>query len=94
MAGESFVDVAIIGAGTAGLNALREVRHAGKSFVLVDHGPLGTTCSRVGCMPSKAALHAGSIWKGRSSPPQKHENPKEKKVPTNCGKTRARRATC
>ena len=51
------VDVAIIGAGTAGLYALREVRRARKSFALIDHGPLGTTCARVGCMPSKVALH-------------------------------------
>lgn len=56
------VDVAIIGAGTAGLYALREVRRAKKSFVLIDHGPLGTTCARVGCMPSKAALHAAELW--------------------------------
>ncbi len=39
------VDVAIIGAGTAGLYALREVRRAKKSFVLIDSGPLGTTWS-------------------------------------------------
>ncbi len=56
------VEVAIIGAGTAGLYALREVRRAQKSFVLIDHGPLGTTCARVGCMPSKVALHAADLW--------------------------------
>lgn len=62
---EMHVDVAIIGAGTAGLNALREVKKAGKSFLLIDHGPLGTTCARVGCMPSKAVLHAGGLWQER-----------------------------
>lgn len=56
------VDVAIIGAGTAGMYALREVRRAGLDFVLIDHGPLGTVCARVGCMPSKIALHAGARW--------------------------------
>jgi dihydrolipoamide dehydrogenase len=56
------VDVVIIGAGTAGLAAFAEVTKAGKSALLVDHGPLGTTCARVGCMPSKAALHAGQEW--------------------------------
>ncbi len=56
------VDVAIIGAGTAGLYALREVRRAKKSFVLIDSGPLGTTCARVGCMPSKVALHIAEFW--------------------------------
>jgi dihydrolipoamide dehydrogenase len=58
-------DVAIIGAGTAGLYAVREVRRARKSFVLIDQGPLGTTCARVGCMPSKSALHAATLWSGR-----------------------------
>lgn len=58
-------DIAIIGAGTAGLYALREVRRARRDFVLIDHGPLGTTCARVGCMPSKIALHAGGLWAAR-----------------------------
>lgn len=48
------VDIAIIGAGTAGMYALREARKAHCSALLIDHGPLGTTCARVGCMPSKA----------------------------------------
>lgn len=56
------VDVAIVGAGTAGLYALREVKRAKKSFVLIDKGPLGTTCARVGCMPSKVALHGAELW--------------------------------
>lgn len=62
----TYVEVAIIGAGTAGLNALREVKSAGKSYVLIDRGPLGTTCARVGCMPSKAVLHAAAVWQGRT----------------------------
>jgi dihydrolipoamide dehydrogenase len=53
---ERKVDVAIIGAGSAGLYALSEVKRAGKSFVLIDGGELGTTCARVGCMPSKAII--------------------------------------
>lgn len=60
------VDVAIIGAGTAGLYALREVKRANRSFVLIDSGPLGTTCARVGCMPSKVALHAAGLWRMRA----------------------------
>ena len=58
---ERDVDVAIIGAGSAGLSALRAVRKAGARGLLIDRGPLGTTCARVGCMPSKlliAAAHA------------------------------------
>ncbi len=64
------VDVAIIGAGTAGLYALREVRRAKKSFVLIDTGPLGTTCARVGCMPSKVALHIGESWHAQKDFPR------------------------
>jgi dihydrolipoamide dehydrogenase len=52
------VDVAILGAGTAGLNARREAEKAGRSWVLIDGGPLGTTCARVGCMPSKLLIAA------------------------------------
>lgn len=51
-------DVAVIGAGTAGQSAFHEIRRAGRTALLIDHGPLGTTCARVGCMPSKAVLHA------------------------------------
>jgi len=51
-------DVVIIGAGTAGLNARREVERAGKRWLLVDSGPYGTTCARVGCMPSKLLIAA------------------------------------
>ena len=55
-------DVAVIGAGTAGLKAFSELRRRGLAVLLIDHGPLGTTCARVGCMPSKAVLHAGQQW--------------------------------
>jgi len=55
------VDVAVIGAGTAGLNARREALRADARVVLVDSGPLGTTCARVGCMPSKLLIHAAHV---------------------------------
>jgi dihydrolipoamide dehydrogenase len=52
------VDVAIIGAGTAGLAAYREVSDHTESVVLIEGGPYGTTCARVGCMPSKLLIAA------------------------------------
>lgn len=52
------VDVAIIGAGTAGLGARRAVQKSGKSVLMIDPGPFGTTCARVGCMPSKLLIAA------------------------------------
>lgn len=51
-------DVAIIGAGTAGLSAYRAAKAAGSSAILIEGGPYGTTCARVGCMPSKLLIAA------------------------------------
>lgn len=51
-------DVAIVGAGTAGLTARKEALKAGASTVLIEDGPYGTTCARVGCMPSKLLIAA------------------------------------
>src|SRR4051795_50916 len=52
------VDVAVIGAGTAGLAAYRAAKAAGKRAVLIEGGAYGTTCARVGCMPSKLLIAA------------------------------------
>jgi dihydrolipoamide dehydrogenase len=54
----SSVDVAVIGAGTAGLAAYRAARAAGARAVLIEGGAYGTTCARVGCMPSKLLIAA------------------------------------
>ncbi len=62
---ERKVDVAIIGAGSAGLFALPYVRRARKEFVIIDPGPLGTTCARVGCMPSKVAIQVAHDYHHR-----------------------------
>ena len=51
-------DVAIIGAGTAGMTAFRAAREHTKSVMLIESGPYGTTCARVGCMPSKLLIAA------------------------------------
>ncbi len=53
---EEKVDVAVIGAGSAGLYAYAQVKRRTERCVLIDGGELGTTCSRVGCMPSKAMI--------------------------------------
>lgn len=51
-------DIAILGAGTAGLAAYRAAKAAGKRALLIEGGPYGTTCARVGCMPSKLLIAA------------------------------------
>ncbi len=55
-----YVDVAIIGAGSAGLTARRQVEKAGGRPLMIESGPYGTLCARVGCMPSKLLIAAGS----------------------------------
>ena len=52
------VDVAIIGAGTAGLVAYRKTKATGANVVIIEDGDYGTTCARVGCMPSKLLIAA------------------------------------
>jgi dihydrolipoamide dehydrogenase len=55
------VDVAVIGAGSAGLAAYSAARKSAKPdsrIVLIESGPYGTTCARVGCMPSKLLIAA------------------------------------
>ncbi len=49
-------DVAVIGAGTAGLAAYRAAKAAGRRALVIEAGPHGTTCARVGCMPSKLLI--------------------------------------
>lgn len=52
------VDVAIIGAGTAGMTAYRGALEHTRRVVVIESGPYGTTCARVGCMPSKLLVAA------------------------------------
>ena len=59
------VKVAIVGAGTAGLSARREVARVTDDYVVIDGGPLGTTCARVGCMPSKVLIQAANDYERR-----------------------------
>ena len=59
------LDVAIIGAGSAGLTARREVEKVTKNYLVFDDGPLGTTCARVGCMPSKVLIQVANDYHRR-----------------------------
>lgn len=59
------VDTIIVGAGTAGLSALREVRRYTDDFLVVNAGHWGTTCAATGCMPSKALIEAANAFHRR-----------------------------
>ena len=56
-------DVAIIGAGTAGLKAWKAATTAGASVIVIDDSAQGSTCTAVGCMPSKLLIAAGRAAK-------------------------------
>lgn len=54
--------IIIIGAGSAGLAAQKIIHQHTQDYLLVDRGPWGTTCARVGCMPSKTLIEAAKIF--------------------------------
>lgn len=51
-------EVAVIGGGTAGMTAYRAAVSGGKKTLLIEGNAFGTTCARVGCMPSKLLISA------------------------------------
>jgi len=60
------VDVAVIGAGAAGLGAARAARRKGASVAIVERRRLGGDCTWTGCVPSKALIsRAAAIHHGR-----------------------------
>lgn len=69
-------DVAIIGAGTAGLSAERSARRSGAKTILIDEYFAGTTCASIGCMPSKLLLAAAKAAHSVSRAPLFGVNPK------------------
>lgn len=52
-------DVVVIGAGTAGLKAYKAATARGADTLIVERGAGGSTCTRIGCMPSKLLIAAG-----------------------------------
>lgn len=64
------VDVAIVGAGSAGMSAYREVRKLTDSIALIEGGSFGTTCARVGCMPSKLLIAPAEARHGLKALPE------------------------
>ncbi|RYH07312.1 dihydrolipoyl dehydrogenase [Tropicimonas sp. IMCC6043] len=54
-------EVAIIGAGSAGMRAYREATRFTDKVLLIEGNQYGTTCARVGCMPSKLLIAAAEL---------------------------------
>ena len=59
------VKVAVIGAGSAGMSAFREASKLTDDIVIINGGHYGTTCARVGCMPSKLLLQVAHDYHRR-----------------------------
>lgn len=51
-------EVVIIGAGSAGMSAYKSARNFTDSILVIEEAHYGTTCARVGCMPSKLLIAA------------------------------------
>ena len=58
-------DIVIIGAGTAGLAAYSIAKKHTRNIILINAGHYGTTCARVGCMPSKVFIQAANDYHRR-----------------------------
>lgn len=56
-------DLAIIGLGPAGLKAAQLAASYGKSVIAFEKNKVGGTCLNVGCIPTKAIIHAASTGK-------------------------------
>jgi dihydrolipoamide dehydrogenase len=60
--GDVHAEVLVLGAGPGGYSAAFRAADLGKSVVLVDRGErLGGVCLNIGCIPSKALLHAARV---------------------------------
>ncbi|WP_246159624.1 dihydrolipoyl dehydrogenase [Nocardioides antri] len=59
--GDNVVDVLILGAGSGGYACALRAAQLGLSVALVEQAKLGGTCLHVGCIPTKALLHAAEI---------------------------------
>ena len=56
-------DVVVIGGGPGGYNCAIRLGQLGLSVACVDkRGPFGGTCLNIGCIPSKALLHASDLY--------------------------------
>jgi len=60
--GDQHAEVLVLGAGPGGYTAAFRAADLGKQVIMIDsRGPLGGVCLNVGCIPSKALLHAAKV---------------------------------
>lgn len=61
-AGDQHAEIVVLGSGPGGYTAAFRAADLGKSVILIERNPtLGGVCLNVGCIPSKALLHAAKV---------------------------------
>lgn len=60
---KNMYDLLIVGAGPGGYVAAKKAAGLGMSVVIIDRGPVGGTCINRGCIPTKAMLHAATLYR-------------------------------
>ena len=60
---EQHFDLLIIGAGPGGYVAAKKAAKLGMSVAVIDKDELGGTCINRGCIPTKALIHAASLFR-------------------------------
>jgi dihydrolipoamide dehydrogenase len=58
---EQTVDLVVLGGGSGGYAAALRASELGMSVVMVEKDKVGGTCLHVGCIPTKALLHAAEV---------------------------------
>lgn len=56
-------DLVIVGAGPGGYVAAKKAAKMGMSVVIIDKGEVGGTCMNRGCIPTKALIHAATLYR-------------------------------
>ena len=56
-------DLVIIGAGPGGYMAAKKAAKLGMSVVIIDKNEVGGTCINRGCIPTKALVHAATLYR-------------------------------
>ncbi|MDN5786332.1 mercuric reductase [Pseudorhodobacter sp.] len=55
-------NLAVIGAGPAGLTAARIAARLGARVALIEAGAIGGDCTNIGCVPTKAIIRSGQVF--------------------------------